>query len=222
MRIKIGPYKIGNFPKTKEPTLKKEYRNRIYFAVIEDTDNFWHEPDYYVVPVFLGVVSGLNCGDCITIREVLYHLGENYGIKYEDYLKPKHFKPYYEIDDKLFRYHSYRIISNQDAWAAIKAEIYDNVDEAIERVKNLENLPLLYEKRDKLSTLRKQLKSINDTIESYQKRKEKNPEKFPRTSELTLENKIITREKKLVWIEKAKKELKEVENEFKYKQPFYE
>lgn len=221
MRIEIDPYKIGNFTKTEEPTLKKEYNHRIYFAVIEDTDNFWYEPDYYVVPVFLGVVSGLNCGDCITIREVLYRLGEDYGIKYGDYLKPKHFKPYYEIDDKLFRYHSYRIISNQDAWAAIKAEIYDNVDEAIERVKNLENLPLLYEKRDKLANLNKQLKSLNETIENYQKRKEKNPEKFPRTSELTLESKIITREKKLVWIEKAKKEVEEFENKFTYTQPFF-
>lgn len=222
MRIKLEPSKIGNFSKTKEPILKKEYRNRIYFAVIEDTGNFWHEPDYYVVPVFLGVVSGLKCGDCITIREALYRLGDDYGIKYEDYLKPKHFKPYYEIDDKLFRYHSYRIISNQNAWSAIKAEIYDNVDEAIERVKDLENLPLLYKKRDKLATLRKQLKSINETIESYQKRKEKNPENFSRTSELTLESKIITKKKKLVWIEKAKKELKEVDNKFTYKQPFYE
>jgi hypothetical protein len=215
MRIQLDPYKIGYFTQRTakgNPKLNDEYW-KTYYCVCKyyyDFDCF----EYYVIPVTLNVRRWYR-GDCVIAfpRQFRFGFGEikenePQDVKPKDWWIARDFKPYYAVIKKKFPLGYMVIYDTNDGDIA---ELYDDVYEAIERAKCLDDFT---KQSERLSAKEKreeklvcELENIKDKISKYENRKRSNPSNFSKKDQLTLELKYETKKEKEAAIEKIKIEI---------------
>lgn len=215
MRIRLDPYKIGDFTQRTakgNPKLNDEYW-KTYYCVCKyyyDFDCF----EYYVIPVTLNLRRWYR-GDCVIAfpRQFRYEFGgikenEPQDVEPKDWWIARDYKSYYAVIKEKFSL-GYMVI--YDTNEGDIAELYDDVYEAIERAKCLDNFTKQSErlaaKEKRKERLVCELESIKGKISKYEYRKRSNQSNFSKKDKLTLGLKYETKKEKEAAIEKIKSEI---------------
>jgi hypothetical protein len=214
---------VLKYPKTDEecnkPCMREEYRDKTFYAVLElkkdywsdaycgimSHENKWYKRGYYVIPVYLQAHRWI-CGDKIVLmpREFCDLFGKPWSREPQDVPRDKwwiaaDFKRYWGLTKTTLGYLP-KYIENY--------ELYDDVDEAISRAKELDTLMELNDKLDEVTSTIEREEGLQDNL-AYKIRMN---HKF--TERQKLEHQIceMTYEKRNVRLSKAYDKKKRLED----------
>jgi len=225
-----GFQKIDHKMPTREESkafLKPQYF-KTYYCVLElkndhysvrdcgfmSKESKWYKKGYYVIPCYLSAHKWL-CGDKVVLHNRLfcYMFGELRDYEPHDVPKEKwyiarDFKPYFGLCNDTGILDGY--IENY--------ELYDDVNEAIERAKELDKLLNVKEKHDKVSNSLKYAEYAQDQLEMRLRSRELMP--TTHRKKLMRELALTTYEKREKQIDKLEAQEEKLRNEMKKITPY--
>jgi hypothetical protein len=212
---------ISSCDKLDEPYIKPEYANKTYYCVYElkkdwystrdcgwmSKENKWYYKGYYVIPVYLAAYKWV-CGNKIVMlpRKFCDIFGSEWphepqDVPREQWWIASKFKGYWGIIDC-----SYLSGYIEDV------ELYDNVNEAIERAKQLDQLMKINEEIAEITVKLERRKAEKDNLDDYFRHYSYRKNHGTQRQQLEYQLKELTYERKMNMINKLYDKKKKLEN----------